>query len=155
MDTPPSNGDVVEALAAGYHPGVVKRRNVDGSIAEFGKIWIKFTTPVDGLAIQGQYYGPAKYAGIWDYVQNAGDETETHDRRPVFILDHGEHAFPGRFDADFAFHVYHPTSLTDSGFTLTYFVHGDPIIEGKGFVQYVAGKWFGTNSECTTSPPPE
>lgn len=158
-DTPPSNGDVVEAIDGGvggggidYHPGYVTRRDAGGGISGFGKCWIVFTTPLNGLAIQGQLYGPAKYSGTWDRVQNAGEEDETHDKRPVFVMDHGEHAFPGRFGSDLTFHVYHPLSLTDSGFTLSYTYHGDPVIEGKGFVQYVAGRWFGTNSECETSP---
>ena len=156
-DTPPSAGDVVEGLSSGYHPGFVVRYSGSSTLDAYSPCWIQFTTPFNGLAIQSQYYGPAKYAGIFDLVEDEGMETETHDRRPVFILDHGEHAFPGRFDAAIAdgasgtFSVYHPQTLTDSGIDLTVAVHGDPVIEGKGFAQFVAGRWFGANSECTTS----
>lgn len=160
-DTPPSPGDVVEGNASGYHDGVVVRYSGTSTLDPYAKCWIQFTTPFNGLAIQSQYYGPAKYAGTYDLVTDPGEETETHDKRPVFIVDHGDHVFPGRFDAAIAdgstgtFSVYHPTTLTDSTFNLTVKCHGDPIIEGKGFATFVGTTWFGANSECETSAPPE
>jgi hypothetical protein len=160
-EDPPAAGNVVAGLAAGYHPGFVVRYNDSSTLAVKSACWIQFHHKFNSLAIQGEYYGPGKYAGIFDLVQNAGEETETHDRRPVYVLECSERFFPGRFEAAIAdgssgtFTVYHPETLEPSGITVTAYCHGDAIIEGKGFIQLGGRRWWGGNSECSTSPPPE
>jgi hypothetical protein len=81
-----SPGDVVEANASNVHPGRIKRFSESDGMETFDDIWIGFTDNFDVwagnvLAVQNEYYGPAKPSGSF---------TVGEDTRTLYLVTHGE-----------------------------------------------------------------
>jgi hypothetical protein len=158
-----TNGDVVEATD-GYHPARIRRRIADGSYADGGAVWLQFVTAFanygavagEMLAVQGQYYGPARYSRTWDKVENEGEEDESHDKRPVYVCECSELSFLGEFEDNVTsgssagtFKIFHSRTLADSGFRKEVNTWGSNATAGKkGAIQYVAGRWVGSQTGC-------
>ena len=159
----PDAGDIVPANADGYHSGRIRRRN--GNVFDGGQaIWIRFVNNfiIGGVAgavfaVQGEFYGPARYAGVYDLVENEGEEDETHDERPVYVCECSEAIFLCKFDSAVAegstgtVSLYHSHDQTDSGENITSVLAWGSNWESgkKGVVQRIAGKWCGSQTEWT------
>lgn len=91
-------GDIVEANAAGYHPGRLRTPNGTDTCSIGEDIWIQFPDGFDGypnddgaiIAVNGEYYGPGKRVGTFDLVTGL-----THDERPVYVPICDERSFVG------------------------------------------------------------
>jgi hypothetical protein len=92
-----TDGRIVEANASGYHPGRIRTPNGTDTYSVGADVWIQFAEGFDGhpnddgaiVAVQGEYYGPAKKAaGTFDLVTG-----ETHDERPVYVPICDERSF--------------------------------------------------------------
>lgn len=151
-------GNVVEATADGYHPGRIVAVSDEG-YATSTDIWIWF---VDGfpddvnLAVQEEYYGPAKPTGeTYDYVENEGEEDESHDERPIYVLEFSERQFLCKANsaiskgASDTVTIYHSSSLASSGIEREALALGAPITGGLWCLYFrVAGQWFVSPWEC-------
>lgn len=89
-----SNGDIVEANEYGYHQGRIRTPNGTATYSIGEEVWIQFADGHDGnpdsdgqvIAVQGEYYGPAKFAGSWG---------EGSDKRPLYVCICDERSFVG------------------------------------------------------------
>lgn len=157
----PDAGDIVPANADGYHSGRIRKSNGLG-FDPTQDIWIRFVNNftiggVSGavLAVQGQFYGPAKYSGQYDLVENEGEEDETHDERPVFVCECSEAIFLCKFNETVsegstgAVTLWHSSDLTESDQTISGVIAWGSGWESgkKGVVQRIAGKWAASQTE--------
>lgn len=153
-----TSGNTVEANAAGFHPGNILSYVDFDSYSGGTDIWIRFAEAFAGglLAVQGEYYGPAKPTGeTYDLVENEGEEDETHDERPVYILESNEQQFLCKADSAISkggsgtVSIYHSTDLTDTGINRTAVAIGADITGGKWSVYFrLAGVWCVSPWEC-------
>jgi hypothetical protein len=164
-DTPASDGDIVEANSEGFHPGRIVTRDDDDDYIVGADIWIQFVDGFDGhhgdtdngavLACEGEYYGPAKPAGTFDLVENEGEEDETHDERPVYVVECSERQFLCKADSSISkggsgtVSLYHSHDETDSGINRTAKALGAEITADKWAIySRVAGVWYVSPWEC-------
>jgi hypothetical protein len=83
-------GEIVEANASNVHPGRIKRFSEADGMETFEDIWICFTDNFDTwagdvLAVQNEYYGPAKPSGPFTVGVD-----EAADTRTLYLVTHGE-----------------------------------------------------------------
>lgn len=164
-DTPAADGDIVEANSDGYHPGRIVTYDADHSYVVGADIWIQFVDGMDGhdtgtddgavLACEGEYYGPAKFTGeMFDLVENEGEEDETHDERPVYVVECSERQFLCKADSSISKGSSGTVSLynadeTDSTINRTAKALFAAISTSKWCIYHrIAGKWYVSKAEC-------
>lgn len=160
-----STGDIVEANSGGFHPGKIRRRDAAGDYIDCGNIWIQFVEGFNGhdtatddgavLACQGEYYGGARYANTWDKVTNPGEESETHDKRAVYVCVCDERQFLCKADSSITkgssgtISLYNSHNKADSGINRTAEALGAAITSAKWSIySRVAGVWYVSPWEC-------